>query len=149
MMEPHWWWLAAAIVLAIAELVVPGAFLIWVAAGAALTAVAALLLGVPLAFQFVLFGLFSVASVYLGRRFYGNAVESSDPLLNDRAARLVGRSVSVVTSVNAHGGRVRVGDGEWNARGGPAEPGEHVLVTSVEGNFLHVSRLPELPPSKE
>ena len=62
-MDAHWWWLTAAIVLAIAELVVPGAFLIWIATAAALTGVAALLIGVPLAGQFVLFALLSVASL--------------------------------------------------------------------------------------
>ena len=35
-MEPHLWWLIVAILLAGAELLVPGAFLIWIAA--ALTA---------------------------------------------------------------------------------------------------------------
>jgi len=40
-LEPHWMWLLAAVVLGIAELAVPGSFLIWVAAAAALPGVAA------------------------------------------------------------------------------------------------------------
>lgn len=147
MMEEHYWWLAAAIVLAIAELVVPGAFLIWIAAAAALTGVAALLLGIPLAVQFVLFGLFSVASVYFGRRFYGNAVESSDPLLNDRAARLIGETLVVVEAIEHGRGRVKVGDGVWPARGPDAEAGTRVKVTGAEGTCLRVEPVLSIPPS--
>jgi len=147
MMEGHWWWLTAAIVLAIAELVVPGAFLIWIAAAAALTGVAALLLGIPLAVQFVLFGLFSVASVYFGRRLYGNAVESSDPLLNDRAARLVGETVVVVEAIEHGRGRVKVGDGVWPARGPDAEAGARVKVTGADGTCLRVEPVLSIPPS--
>ena len=33
----HWWWLVAAVVLAIAEIIAPGIFLIWLAAAAGLT----------------------------------------------------------------------------------------------------------------
>jgi inner membrane protein len=145
MMDTHWWWLAAAIVLAIAELVVPGAFLIWIAAAAALTGVAALLLGIPLTVQFVLFGLFSVASVFFGRRFYGNAVESSDPLLNDRAARLVGEIVVVVEDIEHGRGRVKVGDGVWSARGPDAPTGARVRITGAQGSCLIVTPTEALP----
>ena len=147
MMDEHYWWLAAAIVLAIAERVVPGAFLIWIAAAAALTGVAALLLGIPLAVQFVLFGLFSVASVYFGRRFYGNAVESSDPLLNDRAARLVGETVVVVEAIEHGRGRVKVGDGVWPARGPDADAGARVKVIGADGACLKVEPVLSIPPS--
>ena len=66
-------------------------------------------------------------------------------MLNDRAAQLIGRTVTVVTSVDDHGGRVRVGDGEWTARGDHAEPGERVRVVAVEGNCLKVERVPPRP----
>jgi len=55
--------------------------------------------------------------------------------------------VEVVTAVDDHGGRVRVGDSEWSARGGPAAPGDRVRVTSVEGNCLIVESAATLPRS--
>ena len=64
-------------------------------------------------------------------------------MLNDRAQRLVGRTVKVVEPVDLNGGRVKVGDGEWSARGGPAAAGEMVIVTGVEGNCLKVETPPE------
>jgi membrane protein implicated in regulation of membrane protease activity len=65
-------------------------------------------------------------------------VEHSGPRLNDPSQRLIGRRVFVVTAVDEDSGRVRVGDSEWSARGGPAQPGERVRITGVEGNTLIV-----------
>ena len=138
-LEPHWIWLSAAALLGIAELLVPGVFLIWLAAAAALTGFAALLFGIPLAFQFALFALLALAATYVGRRWYANnPVESSDPLLNDRAARLVGQTVVVVAAIENGAGRVRVGDSVWNASGPDAETGARVRVTGAEGTCLRV-----------
>ena len=138
-LEPHWVWLIVALVLAIAELLVPGVLLIWLAAAAALTGLSALVFGLPLAFQFAVFALFSIASVYVGRRWYANnPVESSDPLLNDRAARLLGQNVIVVGAIENGQGRVRVGDGVWPARGPDAAEGSWVRVTGAEGTCLRV-----------
>ncbi|PWG01160.1 NfeD family protein [Sphingosinicella humi] len=140
--DPHWIWLIAAAVLGIAELLMPGVFLIWLAAAAAVTGFAALLLGMPLAFQFALFALLAIAAVYVGRRWYAsNPVESSDPLLNDRAARLIGETVTVVTAIEGGHGRVRVGDGVWSARGPDAEVGTRVRVVGAEGTCLKVETL--------
>lgn len=146
--EPHWLWLIGAAVLGIAELLMPGVFLIWLAAAAAVTGFTALLFGIPLAFQFAIFALLAMAAVYGGRRWYAaNPVESSDPLLNDRAARLVGQTVVVVGAIENGTGRVRVGDSVWNARGEDAEIGARVRVTGADGTCLKVEPLPSLPPS--
>jgi membrane protein implicated in regulation of membrane protease activity len=146
--EPHWLWLIAAALLGIAELLMPGVFLIWLAAAAAVTGFAALLLGLPLAFQFALFALLAIAAVYSGRRWYSaNPIESSDPLLNDRAARLIGQTVIVVGAIENGVGRVRVGDSVWNARGADAEIGARVRVVGAEGTCLRVERVPTLPTS--
>ena len=106
-LEPHWLWMLAAILLGIAELIVPGVFLIWLAAAAAATGLLTLAFGIDLPFQFALFALVSIAAVYLGRRWYvNNPMPSADPLLNDRAARLTGRTVVVVGALVNGEGRV-------------------------------------------
>ena len=145
--EPHWLWLTAACLLGIAELIVPGVFLIWLAAAAALTGFAALLLGIPLAFQFALFALLSLASVYAGRRWYARfPVESADPLLNDRAARLIGETLVVVSAIENGRGRVAVGDSVWPARGPDADVGARVRVVGADGACLKVEPAPALRP---
>jgi membrane protein implicated in regulation of membrane protease activity len=136
---PHWLWLLAAVLLGIAELLVPGVFLIWIAAAAAGTGLLTLLFGVGIAFQFLLFALLSIASVYAGRRWYAaNPVATSDPLLNNRAARLIGRTVAVTTPIERGEGRVKVGDSVWNCRGPDCDAGTSVRIIGAQGTCLLV-----------
>lgn len=138
-MAPHWWWLIAAALLAISEILVPGVFLVWLAAAAGLTGIVTLIFDLPLAFELILFALFSLGSVYVGRRWYvRHPVASSDPLLNDRAARLVGQIVVVVAAIEDGSGRVKVGDSVWNARGPDCEVGARVRVIGADGACLQV-----------
>ena len=138
-LEPHWAWLLAATALGIAELLVPGVFLIWLAAAAAITGFITLIFGVPMAFQFVIFALLALAAVWFGKRWYvNNPVESSDPLLNDRAARLIGETLVVVTPIEDGRGRVKVGDGVWQCKGPDADAGTRVRVVGAEGSCLKV-----------
>lgn len=146
----HWWWLLAAALLAIFEVFVPGVFLVWMAAAAAVTGITVALLPLPLAAQIGLFALLAVAAVAGGRRHYArNPVESDDPLLNDRAARLIGETVTVVVAITGGEGRVKVGDGVWGARGDDAPEGARVIVTGTQGNCLKVRPAPQQPQLPE
>ena len=137
--EPGWLWLIGGVVLLIAEIIAPGFFLLFIGAAAMATGVFTILFDLGAAPQLALFALYAVIALMVGRKVYANRdVNSSDPLLNDRSARLVGKVVTVVDAVDDHDGRVRVGDSEWSARGGPAAAGERVRVTGVDGNCLLV-----------
>lgn len=144
-LEPQWMWLLGAIALGIAELIVPGVFLIWLAAAAAATGLLTLAFGIGLPFQFATFALLAIASVYSGRRWYlANPMPSADPMLNDRAARLVGRTVTVVAAIDNGEGRVKVGDGVWSCRGPDAPEGARVRITGADGSCLKVEPVREL-----
>jgi membrane protein implicated in regulation of membrane protease activity len=147
--EPAWLWLIGGVVLLIAEIIAPGFFLMFIGAAAIATGLLTLLLPVGIALQLALFAILALAIVRVGgRRAYAMRYEySTDPLLNDRVGRLLGRVVVVVESVDANGGRVRVGDGEWSARGGPAAPGDRVRIVDVDGNCLKVEAEHTLPPA--
>jgi len=147
--DPGWLWLIGGIVLLMAELIAPGFFLIFIGAAATATGVLALLLGVPLAFQLAVFAILAFVAVRVGgRRFYASRYDyTSDPLLNDRAARLLGKVVIVIEPVDANGGRVRVGDSDWSARGGPAAAGDRVRIVDIDGNCLKVEAEHVLPPA--
>ena len=146
--EPGWFWLIGGVVLLIAEVIAPGFFLVFIGAAAMAAGLFTLLFGLGVASQLTLFVIYAIIAVMIGRKVYANAaVDSSDPLLNDRAARLIGKSVTVIEAVDEHSGRVRVGDGEWSARGGPGSPGERVRITGVEGNCLLVEPERGLPPA--
>jgi len=145
--EPGWLWAIGGVLLLIAELLAPGFFLLFIGAAAVATGVFTLLFDLGLAPQLVLFAVYSALAVMLGKRFYAQP-DTPDQMigLNDPSKRMIGKSLVVVEPVDEHGGRVRVGDGVWSARGGPAAVGERVVVTGVEGNCLTVepSRTPRL-----
>ena len=147
--DPAWLWLIGGVVLLIAELIAPGFFLIFIGAAAIVTGFAALVLPIPIALQFALFAVLAFVSArYGGRRAYSMRYDySADPLLNDRAQRMLGKIVVATQAIDAHGGRVRVGDSEWSARGGPAAPGERVRIVDIEGNCLKVEPELALPPA--
>ncbi len=145
-LEPGWLWMIGGVVLLIAEIIAPGFFLIFIALAALATGAFALLFDLGTASQLALFALYAVLAVMVGRRFYSSAsIEGTDGLLNDRSAQLVGKVVAVVSAIDEHGGRVRVGDSEWNARGGPAAAGDRVRITGVDGNCLKVETERTLP----
>ena len=144
--HPAWLWLIGAALLAMFELGAPGIFLVWLAAAAVMTGLATFAFGLDLPYQLVLFGLFSIASVLVGRRVYERTPHTStDPLLNDRAARLIGQTVIVANAIQGGEGRVKVGDSVWAARGPDAPEGARVRITGTEGSCLRVVPAEVLP----
>ncbi|MFT3967831.1 MAG: NfeD family protein [Sphingobium sp.] len=136
-------WMIFAVLLAIGEIVLPGIFLIWIAIAAAVTGAVAWAAPLDLPVQILVFAVACLVATWGGRRWYrDNPVESSDPLLNDRAARLVGRQVVVVDPIIGGEGRVRIDDGTWTAVGPDAEAGERLVVLAVNGATLKVERPP-------
>ena len=145
-MEPGWIWAIGGLILLIAEMVAPGFFLMFVGAAAIATGLFTILFGLGLPAQLALFVIYTALAVLAGKRWYAEPANHDQELkLNDPSRRMVGKVVTVVEPVDEHGGRVKVGDGEWNARGGPAAPGQRVRITSVEGNCLLVEAMDVLP----
>ena len=134
-----WLWLIAAAALAIAEMIMPGVFLIWIGGAAAFTGIAAFLLPIGSLAQVILFAVASVAAIYAGKRIIDrNPIATADPLLNDKGGRMVGMIVTAAEPIDALGGRVKAGDSIWSARGTDAQPGDRLRVRAVEGTILIV-----------
>lgn len=140
-----WGWLIGGTVLLIAEIVAPGYFLLFIGAAAIVTGLFVAALGLGTSAALVLFMLYTVLAVLAGRRFYARADRPSDQRVNDPAGRLIGRSVVVTEAIDGDGGRVRLGDGEWNARGAAAEVGSRVRIVGSDGNCLEVVPEAETP----
>ena len=138
-LEPHWFWLLAGLLLGAAEIIIPGFFLIWFAIAAVITGMLAFVLPDAVALQIGVFAVVAVAMVYFGRRWFAaNPIVSSDPLLNDRSARLVGEIVTVVDAIEHGSGRVKVGDSVWSAKGADAAVGAKVRISGANGSVLMV-----------
>ena len=141
-LDPHWTWLAIGLLLAAAEIAVPGVFLIWMAGAALITGLITWLVPIGLPLQIVIFAVLAIVAVFTGRRYLrSNPVQPADPLMNDRGARAVGEMVVVTHAIDGGTGRVRLGDSEWLAKGPDAEPGSRMRVAGHEGAVLIVEHL--------
>ena len=142
-LDPHWTWLAIGLLLAAAEIAVPGVFLIWMAAAALITgALTWLVPGFGLAPQVVVFAALAILFVFIGKRWLrSNPIAGADPNMNDRGARLVGEVVLVTHAIDGGTGRVKQGDSEWLAKGPDAEPGTRMRVAGHDGVVLIVEHL--------
>jgi membrane protein implicated in regulation of membrane protease activity len=128
-------WIVAAVLLAIGEVLTPGAFFLGpVALAAGAAAIVALFAGaVASTIVFILAALLSLAVLRpIARRHV-----RMPQLLRTGTDALVGRKATVTQQVNAAGGRVRIGGEEWSARSylddGVYAEGATVDVVRIEG----------------
>ncbi len=151
----HWVWLALGLVLAGLEMLVPGVYLIWLALAALVTGFLAIGLDSSVPVQVIEFVSLALIFAFSANRFFRDQpIESSDPLMNRRGARMIGETALVTAAIEHGSGRIKVGDGEWIARGPDAAPGERVRITGSDGASLLVEPLAlpapqdEAPPAK-
>jgi membrane protein implicated in regulation of membrane protease activity len=141
-LDTHWWWLALGLLLAIAEMLIPGVFLIWLALAALVTGIVAWLVPIGVPVQIGLFAVLAIAAVFTGKRYLAsNPIEPADPKMNDRGARLIGDTVTVTQAIDGGTGRVRHGDSEWQVKGPDAAPGTRMRVSGHDGAVLMVEHL--------
>ena len=138
----HWFWLSLGLILGVGEMLLPGFFLIWLGLAAIIVGLLDYFLPIAIPFQVALFAILSILTVYAGKKFLkDNPIETTDPKLNDRGARLVGEVVEVVEAIADGHGRVKVGDSVWSARGADAGVGDRVRVTGADGAVLLVEKV--------
>jgi membrane protein implicated in regulation of membrane protease activity len=89
--------------------------------------------------QVIDFVFLSLIVAFSAKRFLRDRpIESSDPLMNRRGARLVGETAVVVQAIEHGSGRIKLGDSEWIARGPNVAVGERVRISGSEGAVLLV-----------
>ncbi|NUS61710.1 MAG: NfeD family protein [Lysobacter sp.] len=134
-------WAAIALLLFAAEVLAPGAFMLWL--GIAATAVFLVVLlvpGVSVLMQACLFAVLGIVSILVWRRWFRGrrALAAGDPILNRRTAALIGRVVPLERAiVNGHG-RVQIADAFWEVVGPDLPAGTAVRIQSAEGMTLRV-----------
>jgi membrane protein implicated in regulation of membrane protease activity len=141
---PWWAWIVAAGVLALGEMHVPGAYLMWIALGAAMAGAADAALGLTLAGQLGVFAAASALSCLGGYFVYRqlHRRRRGDVVLNARSQAMVGARGTVCEAfANGHG-KVRLGDGVWLAAGPDLADGAPVVVSAVHGTRLVVQPAP-------
>ena len=141
-LDPHWTWLAIGLVLAAAEIAVPGFFLIWLAGAAVITGLVVWVMPISIGLQVLLFAVLALGFVMAARRWLKtNEIEGADPAMNDRGARLIGEIVQITHAIDSGTGRAKHGDTEWLVKGPDAAPGTKMRISGHDGAVLVVEHL--------
>lgn len=134
-----WGWLTLGVLLATAEILLPGAVMLWLGAAALATAAHTALFGLSTGVQLVAFAGWTAVALLVSRRVRRQRpIASRDETLNRRSDSLVGQTAQVVQPISGGRGKVRVGDTEWLAIGADATRGTRVRIVSVDGATLRV-----------
>ncbi|MBU4214923.1 MAG: NfeD family protein [Actinobacteria bacterium] len=129
------WWVGAALVLGIVEMLTLSLVLVMLAGGALAGALASLL-GAPLWVQIVVAVLVATVLLTTLRPWLLRRLRRRIPLEETNAAALVGRPAVVVAAVDVATGRVKLAGEVWSARteaGVVLPPGAPVTVTRIDG----------------
>ncbi len=136
----HWLWLSVGVLLLVGEILVPGVYLLWLgAAGLATGAFAWIAPGLGFEGHGLFFAAVSVASIYVGHRFFysvGDVVAEQE--VNVAGRDHVGQIYVVAEAIENGRGKVSVRDSVWLAQGPDAVKGDKVRVISIEGTVLMV-----------
>jgi membrane protein implicated in regulation of membrane protease activity len=139
------WWLGAAILLAVVE-VVSVDLIFLMLAGGALAAAAAAALGAPIGVQVAVFAVVSVVLLVAVRPWALRTFRRSVPETLTNVAAHVGRTGVVLLDVTAHAGRIKLAGEVWTAR--TADPaavlpaGSVVRVVRIDGATAVVEPAP-------
>ena len=135
-----WVWLVGGLLLCAGESLAPGIFLLWFGLAAIATGLVMFVLPLPLEWSLIVFGLFAIVTLLIGRRTYGSRNREGDrPFLNRRAEALIGQIFVLDQPIEAGEGRIRVNDSIWRIVGPDLPIGTRVRVTEIiEGGLLRV-----------
>ena len=136
-----WIWATGALVAAVLEIVVPGAYLIWIALGAAITALASFTFGLALTTQSVVFVIASSAACVIGYFVYQRLIKpaAGDTPLNQRGLDMIGAHGFIFEAIVNGQGKVSLGDSVWLAEGPDMPVGSAVVVTGLRGTIAVVA----------
>ncbi|MBD5788277.1 NfeD family protein [Cellulosimicrobium terreum] len=144
------WWVGAALVFALIELISLDLVLIMFAGGA-LAAAGVNAAGGPLWLQIVVFGVVAAVLLLALRPYLLRHLRSRGPLTETNVAAHVGRTALAVDRVTELGGRVKLVGEVWTARTEPdaleIPAGAEVRVLRIDGATAVVTGLPAEHPS--
>lgn len=138
-----WAWWILGIILLVAEIVVPGNFLVWVGIAGLLTGLLSNLFWETSWWvwetQWLTFAGLSALSLWVGRTWLHRRRGLTDePTLNQRGASLVGRTADLIDPIHNGRGRVKIGDTVWMVTGPDLPAGSRVRIVASDGSDLRV-----------
>jgi inner membrane protein len=139
---PWFWWIVAGVLL-LAEMIMPGFFMLWLAVAAALTALADMVFHFSWVGESFTFAALSMITVLASWRFVMGSrnMKSDSPHLNQKHTGFVGRSYVLDQPIINGSGKIRVEDALWDVDGPDLPAGARVKVTGVDGLRLVVEKV--------
>lgn len=142
------WWILACVFL-IAELLVPGVFLVWLGAAAVAIALIEIVIDMPWQLEIAVFAVLSLVLVLVARPWVlrRQSLDTDQPHLNQRMLDFIGRRFVLEKDIVNGRGRIRIDDTLWDVLGPDQPAGTWVVVTGVEGTRLTVVRAEDRLPT--
>jgi membrane protein implicated in regulation of membrane protease activity len=134
-----WNWLILGAVFFVLELLVPGAFMMWLGLSALLVGVISFFAAWTWQYQLIAFAILALASIPLWRRFAHRVEGQVDqPFLNRRADAFVGRVFTLEKPIVSGTGTVKIDDTIWRLSGADTPAGSRVKVVRADAATLVV-----------
>jgi len=138
----HWHWWIFAVILLVLEILTPGTFFMWMGISAIVVGLLMLIVSIGWETQFLLFAIFSVVSIAVGRAYIKKRpIETDRPNLNRRGAQYVGRTFTLTEPIVNGYGKIRVDDSTWKIEGADIPAGSQVKVVGADGVVLKIERI--------
>ncbi len=134
------WFMLAAVFIAI-EMLVPGTFMLWLGAAAAVVGVMLWVVpGLSPAMQLTVFAICTVLSVFAWRRYQRrHPIASEVPTLNQRMATYMFKTYVLVEPIVNGTGLAKIEDSVWSVSGPDLPKGTKVRVVGIDGTILKVT----------
>jgi len=107
---------------------------------AVLTGSAALVADIGWQVQLIIFAVLSLVLVVVGRSWFARAGASEEPLLNERATRIVGQSFVLGEPIVGGNGRIRIDDTVWRLTGPDLPSGTTIRIVGHDGAMLKAAQ---------
>ena len=136
----YWHWLILAVALIILEILIPGAYFLWMGVSAVVVGGAMFVFPqMPILVQVLIFAALSVTAVVMYKSFQKkNPVVTDEPALNRRGEQYIGRSFTLTEPIVNGTGKVKVDDSTWKVTGADMQAGASVRVVDVDGTIFKV-----------
>ena len=136
----YWHWLILAVALIILEILIPGAYFLWMGISAVVVGAAMFVFPqMAILVQVLIFAILSVITVMLYRSYRKkNPLVTDEPALNRRGEKYIGQSFTLKEPIVNGVGNIKVDDSTWKIKGFDIDAGETVRVVAVEGTTLIV-----------
>ena len=136
----YWHWLILAVAMIILEILMPGAYFLWMGISAAV--VGAVMFVFPettFLVQVLIFAILSVITVMIYRSYRrNNPLVTDEPALNRRGEKYIDQNFTLTEPIVNGEGKIKVDDSTWKVVGMDMPAGMIVRVVAVEGTTLKV-----------